>query len=71
LPVQQAVGLPLSGTCADVDESLLEWAGNISGGWGQSWQQWVKEGAGGDVCTRMISYIRSTGTWAARLARFL
>lgn len=69
-PVQQSVGLPLSGSCEDVDAGLLEWAGNIPGGWGKSWQQWVKDGTGGDVCTRMITYIRSTGTWAARLGVF-
>jgi hypothetical protein len=69
-PVQQSVGLPISGTCEDVDAGLLEWAGNIPGGWGKSWQQWVKDGTGGDVCTRMITFIRSTGTWAARLGVF-
>lgn len=70
LPIQQAVGLPVSGSCEDVDAGLLEWAGNIPGGWGKSWQQWVKDGTGGDVCTRMITFIRSTGTWAARLGVF-
>jgi hypothetical protein len=70
-PVQQSVGLPLSGSCEDVDAGLLEWAGNIPGGWGKSWQQWVKDGTGGDVCTRMITFIRSSGTWAARLGVFV
>ena len=69
-PVQQSVGLPLSGSCEDVDAGLLEWAGNIPGGWGKSWQQWVRDGTGGDVCTRMITFIRSSGTWAARLGVF-
>jgi hypothetical protein len=53
---------------------LLEWAGNIPCdipyGWGKSWQQWVKDGTGGDVCNRMITFIRSRGTWAARLVVF-
>lgn len=70
LPVQQSIGLPDSGSCEDVDAGLLEWAGDIPGGWGKSWQQWVKDGTGGDVCTRMITFIRSTGTWAARLGVF-
>lgn len=66
LPVQQSVGLPESGSCADVDESLLEWGTEIKGAWTRSWEQWVKDGQGGDSCTRMITYIRSSGTWEAR-----
>jgi len=65
-PVQQSVGLPETGDCADVDQTILEWAENIPGGWSKSWQQWVKNGEGGDVCTRMITYFNSTGSWEAR-----
>ena len=65
-PVQQSVGLSESGNCADVDQTILEWAENIPGGWSKSWQQWVKNGEGGDVCTRMITYFNSTGSWEAR-----
>lgn len=66
LPVQQSVGLPDSGSCTDVNESLLEWGADIKGGWSRSWQEWVKDGQGGDACTRMIAYIRSAGAWEAR-----
>jgi hypothetical protein len=55
-PVQQSVGLPVGGSCEDVDAGLLEWA--------------VKHCTGGDVCTRMNTFIRSSGTWAARLGVF-
>jgi hypothetical protein len=66
LPVQQSVGLPDSGSCADVDESLLEWGAEFKGGWTRSWQEWVNGGQGGDTCTRMITYVRSTGQWEPR-----
>jgi hypothetical protein len=69
-PVQQSVGLPVGGSCEDVDAGLLEWAGNIPRGWGKSGQQSVKHCTGGDVCTRMNTFIRSSGTWAARLGVF-
>lgn len=67
-PVQQSVGLPESGSCSDVDESLLEWGAEFKGGWTRSWQEWVKDGQGGDTCIRMITYVRSTGQWEPRSA---
>ena len=66
LPVQQSVSLPSSGSCADVDESLLGWGKDIKGGWTRSWQEWVKDGQGGDTCVRMITYVRSADAWEAR-----
>lgn len=70
LPVQQSVGLPVSGSCADVDESLLEWGAEFKGGWGPSWQHWINDGQGGEICTRMITYVSSTGKWEPRSASF-
>jgi hypothetical protein len=66
LPVQQSVSLPSSGSCADVDESLLGWGKDIKGGWTRSWQEWVNDGQGGDTCVRMITYVRSADAWEAR-----
>lgn len=62
-PVYQSIGLPSSGDCGDVDQSTLEWAESITGGWSKSWQQWVNDGEGGDVCTRTLAYNLSTGRW--------
>lgn len=66
LPVQRSVSLPDSGSCADVNESLREWGADIIGGWSRSWQEWFKNGQGGDTCTRTIMSVRFAGTWEAR-----
>jgi hypothetical protein len=50
--------------CSDVDESSLDWAQGIIGGWSASWAEWPHNGSGGPVCTRTISY--SSGEWHAR-----
>jgi hypothetical protein len=61
--VQQAVGMPASGTC-DVADSTLDWAGVGSGGWTSGWGQWLNDGAGGLACVRTLTYSASTGTWS-------
>lgn len=53
--VLQQVGMPNTG-CADIDHNELNWAGISSGGWTQSWAQWVNDGKGGSVCTRTLVY---------------
>ena len=63
--VLQHVGLPKSGSCADVDDSKLNWAGVNSGGWTPSWAQWANDGAGGEICGRTLYYAPS-GRWAVR-----
>ena len=63
--VLQHVGLPKSGSCADVDDSMLNWAGVNSGGWTPSWAQWINEGSGGAICGRTLYYAPS-GRWAVR-----
>lgn len=62
-PVLQQIPLPLGGTCTDVDRPDLNWAGVESGGWGESWAQWVNDGAGGPVCVRTLVYNSSRGRW--------
>lgn len=63
--VLQHVGLPASGSCADVDDSKLNWAGVSGGGWTPSWAQWVNNGSGGAICGRTLYYAPS-GRWAVR-----
>jgi hypothetical protein len=62
--VLQHVGLPKSGSCADVDDSKLNWAGVKSGGWTASWAQWANNGSGGAICGRTLRYAPS-GRWVS------
>ena len=62
-PVLQQVGMPSTMTCTDVDDSHLNWAGVRSGNWTPSWAQWVREGQGGTVCGRWLTYVSATGHW--------
>lgn len=50
----QQVGVPASGTCADVDPSAGHYPGFPFGGWSRSWAQWINEGRGGLVCHREL-----------------
>jgi len=54
---------PATGTCDEAAPEGLNWGGASSGGWGESWAQWVNEGQGGAVCTRTLDYNNSTATW--------
>ena len=64
-PVLQQVGLPASGSCADLSTPSLNWGGASSGGWGQSWAMWPNGGRGGSVCTRTLMYSSALGHWIA------
>ena len=63
--VHQSVGLPGTGSCADVDDRELNWAGVRSGGWTPSWAQWMHSGAGGAVCNRTLRYLPSLAAWSS------
>ena len=62
-PHIQQFGVPESGTCDEAQPEGLNWGGASSGGWGESWSQWINEGDGGAVCTRMLVYNTSTSAW--------
>ena len=62
-PVLQQVGMPDTMKCTDVDDSHLNWSGVRSGGWTPSWAQWVRDGQGGPVCGRWLTYVSATGHW--------
>jgi len=64
-PIVQQFGRPASGTCADAAPASLNWGGSSSGGWGESWAQWMNGGTGGAVCTRTLLYSTSSGAWSA------
>lgn len=62
-PVVQQFGKPTSGTCDAAQPAGLSWAGVLTGGWGESWAEWMNGGKGGAVCTRTLVYSDSLGTW--------
>ena len=62
-PLIQQFGKPAFGTCDGAAPEDLNWSGVPSGGWGESWAQWVNSGSGGAVCTRMLVYSNSESTW--------
>lgn len=61
--VVQQFGKLAPGICADVASEHLDLSGVGSGGWSESWAQWVNDGAGGVVCTRTLVYIPSQSRW--------
>jgi hypothetical protein len=63
LPVVQAFGKPASGTCDASQPAGLDWAGVPSGGWANSWAQWMNGGNGGFVCTRTLIYSATQAKW--------
>jgi hypothetical protein len=62
-PVMQQFGMPVSGTCEAAAPIVLNWGGAGSGGWGNSWAQWMNGGSGGAVCTRTLVYSDALGRW--------
>jgi len=61
-PVIQQFGKLASATCEEAAPADLNLAGVGSGGWGESWAQWMNGGSGGAVCTRTLSYVGSGWT---------
>ena len=62
-PVVQQFGKPASGTCDAAAPVTLNWGGAGSGGWGESWAQWMNGGLGGGVCTRTLVFNTNLGAW--------
>ena len=63
----QQVGVPASGDCADVPVSVGHDQGFPIGGWSKSWANWINNGTGGPVCTRVVEEIPN-GPGTYRLA---
>lgn len=62
----QQVGVPAVGGCDAVFNPALNWAGVAYGGWGLSWAQWINNGAGGPVCSRLLVFDASAVDWYSR-----
>ena len=54
---------PAVGTCDESEPEGVNWSGVASGGWGDSWAQWMNDGEGGEVCTRTLIYNTSKAAW--------
>lgn len=61
-PVLQQVEVPAGG-CDAISDPELNIGGAGSGGWGQSWAQWVNSGEGGVVCSRTLVYSSTSSSW--------
>jgi len=62
-PIMQQFGKPASGSCDAAALESLNWSGGASGGWGESWAQWMNDGNGGSVWTRTLVYSNALGQW--------
>ncbi len=62
-PIFQQFGIPATGSCAAAAPESLNWSGVASGGWSESWAQWMNGGNGGAVCSRSLVYSAAQGRW--------
>lgn len=62
-PIVQQFGKPALGSCDEVAVDSLNWPGAPSGGWGNSWAQWMNDGLGGEVCSRTLTFSNSISAW--------
>ena len=61
--VTQQFGRPIADTCNDAAPESMNSSGVASGGWGESWAQWMNGGNGGAVCTRTLVYSATQTRW--------
>jgi hypothetical protein len=62
-PILQQFGKPATGTCDATQPEMLNIGGAESGGWSNSWAEWMNGGSGGAVCTRTLIYSNALGHW--------
>ncbi len=62
-PIIQQFGRPIAGTCDAVAPLSLNWSGVASGGWGETWGEWMNDGKGGAVCSRTLVYSTNQAKW--------
>jgi hypothetical protein len=62
-PVHQGLPLPVSGSCADIQDVNYAWGTGLTGGWTKAWEPWVNlaAGKGGWACTRAL--VASGSIW--------
>lgn len=62
-PIIQQFGKPATGTCDVGAPEMLNIGGAESGGWSESWAEWMNGRTGGFVCTRTLVYSNALGRW--------
>lgn len=62
-PVLQQFGKPATGACDAAQPEMLNIGGAESGGWRESWAEWMNGGLGGAVCTRTLVYSNNLAKW--------
>jgi hypothetical protein len=62
-PIIQQFGKPVSATCDATAPQSLNWSGVASGGWSETWGEWMNDGKGGAVCSRMLVYSVNQAKW--------
>lgn len=62
-PIIQQFGKPRTGTCDAAAPQSLNWSGVASGGWSETWGEWMNDGKGGAVCTRTLVYSTAQSRW--------
>jgi len=62
-PIIQQFGKPRTGTCDAAAPQDLNWSGVASGGWGETWGEWMNDGKGGAVCSRTLVYSTNQARW--------
>lgn len=63
--VVEMFGLPVSGVCSDIPESIATNVADRVTGWSRSWTggAWLNEGRGGPVCVRTLRFAAQSGTY--------
>ena len=64
--VVQQIDRPSTGCSTFVSDAKLNWAGVSGTGWSPSWESWVNNGKGGEVCVRVLSYNADDARWFIR-----
>ena len=62
-PITQQFGKPTTGACNAAQPDGLNWAGVASGGWTETWGQWMNDDKGGAACTRTLTYSNALQAW--------
>lgn len=66
--MSQALPLPKTGECTNVDDAAYSYGTGVFGGWARSWQPWVRTPGievptGGWACVRVLEYSLSRDHW--------
>jgi hypothetical protein len=61
--VIEEVGMPASGSCADVVDTDLAYGTGLTGNWKPGFGMWMNGGKGGPICGRSLVYNNALKKW--------